>query len=171
MRVRPLCCLALLCLASLGVGFSGCATRGSPAAASAPAVRVASATPLATPSVKAAAPTAPPVAPTAKPAALAAASKSGPARCAAGSTLVWADNDTAKCLRSCDGTDASCAMGQSCVPGTVADDDGNPIPHDIVNICLGPSEAVLDVGPRACCGMPAVERLREYGIGRTGVSH
>jgi hypothetical protein len=63
--------------------------------------------------------------------------------CAAGTVLAWADNESAKCLRPCDGTDAACAKGTTCVPGNGVDDAGNPIPHDVIDVCLASSAAPL----------------------------
>jgi hypothetical protein len=69
------------------------------------------------------------------------AAKKGLPSCPAGTTLTWADNESAKCLRPCDGTDANCPKGTTCTPGNAVDDDGNPIPHDIVDVCLASAAA------------------------------
>ena len=86
---------------------------------------------------------APAVAPSAAPAAAPAAAGapkpgSKAAKCGAGTALVATDNQDAKCLKQCV-EDKDCAKGQSCTPGNGTDDDGNPIPHDIINVCVGPA--------------------------------
>ncbi len=90
------------------------------------------------------------------------ATKKGLPSCPAGTTLAWADNESAKCLRPCDGTDSNCPKGSTCTPGNAVGDDGNPIPHDIVDVCLPSAAAGAAVSsPDASTARPTVGNAME----------
>jgi len=122
----PLSFLLAACLASLGCGKKQDAATAPVTAATA------SGPPAAAPTTAAAPSSSTHAAPAGAPA--------KGAKCATGTVAAFVgDADRSKCLPPCDGTDAACPHGQTCTQGNGVGDDGNPIQHDVINVCIPPA--------------------------------